>query len=774
MRVIRFLIVVFGVLSCTYSPIALAQQAKRPFTVADEIGMTLFGTPNGVQSEVHFSPDGNYFAILSERGRLDLNCPEDSLRFYASQDVKNFLEHPLESQLPLPVWVIARSPEKQGASINNWRWLADSSGVIFLERTAANIRRLVLANLRKQTMEQLTSEMELVNKFDVQDRQHYAYTVTDPIPRESLLGTSQASSFVGTGHSVLELLFPDDPKTVDMALTSRNHLWAVIGDKRFEVKHDSAPVLCDRDFALSPDGLSLITTQPVPEIPSSWESLYPPPYASDPFRIRASHQNSVSQYVRINLETGSAQALTNAPTSRETDAGMWAAVEGGPTWSKDGREILLPDTFVNSAVHAPSRPCVAVVELLAGKSTCVEMLKGRTETSVEEGYHEIKDARFVGGDGHHVKVSFYDNRDFSIGQTEYRRAGDDSWQVVGQDKGQPEAGYEGLEITVKQGLDDPPQLVARSKRGSRVIWDPNPQLKEIELGSASVYTWRNKEGREWSGGLYKPTKYKRGQRYPLVIQTHGFRESLFEPSGLFPTAFAARALAAAGIVVLQVGERCPTATPYEGPCAVSGYEAAANQLISEGLVDSEKIGIIGFSRTCFYVMETLTNSSIHLRAASITDGVMEDYLQYMIAIDFARNTIGNDYDSLIGAPPFGEGLQQWLKRSPGFKLDKINAPLLVVGEGAISVLSMWQPYAGLRYLHKPVDLILLNTDEHVLTNPAVRMASQGGSVDWFRFWLQDYEDPDPAKAEQYQRWRQLRKLQDANERNSTTSLPGAN
>ena len=121
-----------------------------------------------------------------------------------------------------------------------------------------------------------------------------------------------------------------------------------------------------------------------------------------------------------------------------------------------------------------------------------------------------------------------------------------------------------------------------------------------------------------------------------------------------------------------------------------------------------------------------------------------------------------------GAPPFGEGLQQWLKRSPGFNLDKVNAPLMVVGLGPWSLLTMWQPYAGLHYLHKPVDLIMLNTDEHVLTNPAVRMASQGGSVDWFRFWLQDYEDPDPAKAEQYKRWRELRKLQEENEKKLTT------
>jgi len=83
------------------------------------------------------------------------------------------------------------------------------------------------------------------------------------------------------------------------------------------------------------------------------------------------------------------------------------------------------------------------------------------------------------------------------------------------------------------------------------------------------------------------------------------------------------------------------------------------------------------------------------------------------------------------------------------------------------LFSMLQPYAGLRALHKPTELVMLNTDEHVLTNPAMRMASQGGSVDWFRFWLQGYEDPDPAKAEQYKRWRELKKLQEENDNHKT-------
>jgi dipeptidyl aminopeptidase/acylaminoacyl peptidase len=222
-------------------------------------------------------------------------------------------------------------------------------------------------------------------------------------------------------------------------------------------------------------------------------------------------------------------------------------------------------------------------------------------------------------------------------------------------------------------------------------------------------------------------------------------------------------------MVLQVGESCPLGNPDEGPCAVSVYEAAANQLVSEGLVDPERIGIIGFSRTCFYVMETLTTSSLRPKAASITDGVMGGYLEYMIF-----DNLGKEYDSMIGARPFGEGLQQWLKRSPGFNLHKVTTPMLVVGEGPISVLGMWQAYAGLRYLRKPVDLIMLNTDEHVLTNPAVRLASQGGSVDWFRFWLQGYEDTDPAKAKQYNRWRELRKMQAENEKNLTAPQSASN
>jgi hypothetical protein len=209
-----------------------------------------------------------------------------------------------------------------------------------------------------------------------------------------------------------------------------------------------------------------------------------------------------------------------------------------------------------------------------------------------------------------------------------------------------------------------------------------------------------------------------------------------------------------GIAVLQIGggRLCEDLGPDEASCEVSGFESGARQLATDGLVDLGSVGYIGFSRSCWYGAEMITNGSLPLKAAVLADGVTLDYLQFILyGVDFRRE---------IGVKPFGEGLQTWLKRSPGFHLDNVTAPVLIPVE-AKGAITMWQLYNGLRYLKKPVEMIAMNTDEHVITNPRERMASQSLSVDWFRFWLKDEEDPDPAKAEQYKRWRELKKLQQA-------------
>src|SRR5713101_967248 len=137
--------------------IALAQQTKEAFTVADDIALTYFAPPGGGRVEVQFSPDANYLAVWSERGRLDLNCVEDSLRFYRRQDVEAFLKRSDAAPSVQPVWIVNRS-DKEGTVINAWRWLPDSRGVAYLEGAyELTDKQLMLADVRRKVVEPLTS-----------------------------------------------------------------------------------------------------------------------------------------------------------------------------------------------------------------------------------------------------------------------------------------------------------------------------------------------------------------------------------------------------------------------------------------------------------------------------------------------------------------------------------------------------------------------------------------------------------------------------------------
>src|SRR3546814_5971803 len=54
------------------------------------------------------------------------------------------------------------------------------------------------------------------------------------------------------------------------------------------------------------------------------------------------------------------------------------------------------------------------------------------------------------------------------------------------------------------------------------------------------------------------------------------------------------------------------------------------------------------------------------------------------------------------------------------------------------------------------DLYVFPNEPHQKFQPRHKLAVYERNVDWFRFWLQGYEDPDPAKAAQYARWHLMR------------------
>jgi hypothetical protein len=256
------------------------------------------------------------------------------------------------------------------------------------------------------------------------------------------------------------------------------------------------------------------------------------------------------------------------------------------------------------------------------------------------------------------------------------------------------------------------------------------------------------------------------------VQTHGFELKRFSMDGRseWSSAFAARALAAAGIIVVQLNDfenqadhdrvgndRTLGATLLQSfrNFEVAVCEQAAQTLVEKGMADPQRIGISGFSRTVWFVAYLLTHpQKTKFRTAVLTDGIDGGYFAYIAQ----QLTEYNDDNG--GKAPFGkDGLALWMQESPGFHLDQVHLPLRLVS--IQDRIAQWEWYVAEKLQKRPVELIEIPDGTHMLEKPSDRYIAMQGIVDWYRFWLQDYERPDPEVSSQYKRWEHLRELRNA-------------
>jgi dipeptidyl aminopeptidase/acylaminoacyl peptidase len=327
----------------------------------------------------------------------------------------------------------------------------------------------------------------------------------------------------------------------------------------------------------------------------------------------------------------------------------------------------------------------------------------------------------------------------------------------------------GADIVISQALESRPRLVKvdEASKHETVILDPNPQFEHLRFGKVEVVHWTGKKGEPLTAGLIYPTDFDRRARYPLVIQTYHFLPNRFLLDGPHTTAFAAQELANKGIAVMQLPQS-PLLEPSEwtpeyGRVETSQIESAIDYLDGLGVIDRERVGLVGFSKTGHQVIYPLVFSNYHFAAATSAEGADYGFMTYLCAVTAPYSSI---LDQMYGGPPWNSNWKSWMELSVTFNYDKVHTPLRLESDsndprdrGFAGVLDEWETFAALKKLRKPVELIFVPHGAHPVEKPWDRMTSQQGDVDWFVFWLKGEEDPDPVKSEQYVRWRELKRLQ---------------
>lgn len=526
-------------------------------------------------------------------------------------------------------------------------------------------------------------------------------------------------------------------------------------------------------LSLSPDGKWLITVAPVHELPSHWEQ-YEPLFQSEVFSLKPGNTHALaddnlfqaSQYVVVDLRSGIVSPLVDAPAGRVL---AW----GAPTkafWFADSRRAVLSNTFLpldvignaGERLRRRQAPAVAMIDIATrhvqpvayiAQSRLQDRAQYRvSDISWEEAREQVR-LRYTGSTG---------DDGGAPPPTKYRLTSGRPVRVPGPI-------HELLSVT--QDLNHPPVLSGQVSDNvpPRVVWNPNPQLDSVSVGPVSVYRWQDRDGNWWSGLLALPPDYDPQRRYPLVIQTHGYNAVRFFADGMFTTGSGGRALVAKGMIVLQMdAPQMYLWTPKAGQFATAGFESAIEHLVERGLVDRSRVGVIGFSYTCSQVLYAITHRPELFAAASITDGVDNGYMQYLIGTD-AGDFLQEQFERENGGRPFGDGLLAWLQNAPVFNLGRVQTPLLISALGRGQLLQQWENYAGLRRLGKPVDMVWFQAGNtpHVLVQPVHRYMSQQLAVDWFAYWLKGEKAPDTSKAPQYARWQHLSAGPDSSAARST-------
>lgn len=300
---------------------------------------------------------------------------------------------------------------------------------------------------------------------------------------------------------------------------------------------------------------------------------------------------------------------------------------------------------------------------------------------------------------------------------------------------------------------EPPQLVRLSLTdgAQRKVIDPNRALRSRIVTSAQLLTWRDADGRQFTGQLLLPPSPAERARWPLVIDYYrcpGFlRGGVGDETPLLP-------LASEGVATLCVNAVFAAGAQnsrQDYAAALSGIQAIVGKLSAAGVIDPKRVGMAGLSFGSEVVLWVARHSSL-LAAASIASGQLEPGYYWYNAVR------GRDVPEAL-AEAWGLGdpdhdRAAWAEVSPALDMDNIHAPLLMQLPELEARWSM-QLYAKLSRSDTPVELYAFPDAAHVKNQPRQKFAAYTRGRDWFDFWLAGRTDGDPGKSEQYTRWRAL-------------------
>ncbi|PVM77642.1 S9 family peptidase [Caulobacter radicis] len=259
----------------------------------------------------------------------------------------------------------------------------------------------------------------------------------------------------------------------------------------------------------------------------------------------------------------------------------------------------------------------------------------------------------------------------------------------------------------------------------------------FRLPRQEAVQWTAADGQALEGLVTYPLDYQPGRRYPLIVQSHGGPRSS-DVFNIFAYGRFNPLLAAKGVMTLSVNYRGGTGYGDEFLQGMNaGYFRHADKdvlsgvdnLIAKGLVDPDRLGVMGWSAGGHMTNRLITVTD-RFKAASSGAGAVDWPSMYLTS-----DTRWQRSEWFV-TPPYGSAARRdlYVDNSPLSQLDKVRTPTLILA-GAEDERVPWTQsvmlHRALKALGVETELYLAPREPHNFRELRHRLFQVNVQMDWF-------------------------------------------
>ena len=400
---------------------------------------------------------------------------------------------------------------------------------------------------------------------------------------------------------------------------------------------------------------------------------------------------------------------------------------GNGGWIKGDKEILLYDEYNVWAVKPDGKGARKLTE---GE---------KAETVFRISRMDFEDA-FI-DDSKPVYLSTYGDKTKKTGLYKYEKGKTNELLMEDAQLGRMQKAKDANSFTyVKQDYQHSPTLMVTDNFIEvKQVVATNPQQQDYYWGKSDLVNFTNKKGKKMQGALFYPANYEAGKKYPMLVYiyeilsntVHGY----VNPSAR--SAYNTTNFTTNGYFVFRPDIVYDINDP--GMSAVNCVVPAVEELLKTGMIDKDKMGIMGHSWGAYQTSFIITQTDMF--KAAIAGAPLTNLISMSNSIYWNSGTPDSKiFETSQGRfdGPWYERMEEHMRNSPMYNAANIKTPLLVAfgdKDGAVDWHQGIEMYSTMRRMQKPHIMLVYADENHGLAKKENQVDYQRRQKEFFDYYL---------------------------------------